>query len=122
MDTSLATAVEHLAKGALLRQRDARGHGVAVFSGRLWVTQDGDPRDHVVDAGESLRFDRDGLVIMQALADARLLRLDPIADPAPIRRPDAIGLHREARRQRSEAIGNLLLRLVALLRRPWTRA
>lgn len=122
MDTSLSMAFEQLAKGALLKLRDAQGRGVAVRSGCLWITQEGDPRDLFVGAGQSVRLDRGGLVVIEALADARLLLLDPIAPAAPQPLPSAAALHREARRQRSIAIGDLLLRAVALLRRPWVRA
>ena len=39
MHTSLSMALERLTQYALLSLHDAQGHGVAVFSGRLWVTQ-----------------------------------------------------------------------------------
>jgi hypothetical protein len=122
MDTSLSMAFEQLADGSLLTLREAQGRGVAVFSGCLWITQEGDRRDLFVAAGDSLRFDRAGLVVMQALADTRLLLLEPIEASAPTPRPGGIELHREARRQRSLAIGEQLLRLVAWLGRPWVQA
>lgn len=122
MDNSLSTALEQLAKGSLLTLREAQGRGVAVFSGSLWVTQDGDRRDLVVEAGDSMRFDRGGLVVLQALHDTRLLLLDAAATSAPTQWTSAAALHREARRLRAVAIGDLLQRLVAWLRRPWARA
>lgn len=122
MDTSLSMVVEQLADGSLLTLHDAKGRGIAVFSGSLWITQEGDLRDIVAAAGDSVRFDRDGLVVIQALADTRLMLLDPVAALTPMPRPVAIDLYRWARRQRSLAIANLLLRLVAWLRRPWVRA
>jgi Protein of unknown function (DUF2917) len=122
MDTSISTAFEPLAHGTLKKLRNVQGHGVAVLSGRLWVTQDGDPRDNIVDAGECMRFDRPGLVILQALADTRMLRLDPIAAPVPASRPSAMDAYFAARRQRDAVVGEWLVRLVSALRRPWTRA
>lgn len=53
---------------------------------------------------------------------ARPLLLDPTAASAPAPRPSAAELHGEARRRRSAAIGDLLLRLWALLRRAWIDA
>lgn len=122
MDTSLSLALKQLAQGSLLTLRKAQGRGVAVFSGRLWITQEGDLRDFIVEAGDSVRFDRPGPVVIEALADTRLLLLDPIATSAPMPWPSAAALHRDARRQRDAAIGDGLLRLVAWLRRPWVRA
>lgn len=75
MHTSLSMALERLTQDALLSLHDAQGHGVAVFSGRLWVTQEGDAQDHFVDAGESFYVDRPGHVVMHALSDTQLLRL-----------------------------------------------
>jgi Protein of unknown function (DUF2917) len=122
MDLSLSMPLEQLAKGSLLTLRDAQGRGVAVFSGSLWVTQEGDARDIVVHTGDSVRFDRGGLVVIEALADARLLLLDPVRAPECAPWPSAAALHREARRQRGAADGDWLLRLRAWLRRPWARA
>jgi Protein of unknown function (DUF2917) len=122
MDTTPLFALEQLTKDALLKLQDVQGSGVAAFSGCLWITQDGDLRDIIVEAGESFRFDRPGRVLIQALSDSQLLRLEPIAPPPPMAMPSAQALHRAARRQRSEGIGRLLQHLVAALRRTWSHA
>ena len=41
--------------------------------GALWITQDGDPRDVVIEAGQSHAIDREGPVYVQALDAACVL-------------------------------------------------
>lgn len=48
----------HLQGDELIRVRHAAGAEVRALRGNIWVTQDGDPRDVVLGAGESFRFDR----------------------------------------------------------------
>lgn len=73
MDASLERALTRLDKDALVRIDDGRGRTVAVFQGRVWITQDGDPRDVILRAGESFTFDRDGTALVQALVDSGVL-------------------------------------------------
>ena len=47
--------------------RGGRGKTVVCHSGSVWVTQVGDPRDVILNAGESFRLDREGLAVVQAL-------------------------------------------------------
>jgi Protein of unknown function (DUF2917) len=79
MRTELDKVLTPLAKGALLRLHDGQGHGLAVFEGHVWVTQDDDRRDHLVQRGESFVFDRPGLAIVHALDDSRVLLFDTAA-------------------------------------------
>ena len=76
MDLSLNQALTSLDKGALQRIEHARGKGVAVFNGSVWVTQDGDLDDYFLEEGQSMVFDRRGLVIVQALAASRVMVFD----------------------------------------------
>lgn len=64
---------EELAANATLRVEPGR-HGVALRAeqGLLWVTQAGDPLDHVLGSGQVLRLPRGGLVVALALAPSRL--------------------------------------------------
>lgn len=39
--------------------------------GWIWLTREGDAKDHVLTAGRSVRLDRPGLVVVQALRTAR---------------------------------------------------
>lgn len=49
-----------------VKVRGGIGHTVVCHSGSIWVTQDGDARDVVLEAGESFTFDRDGPAVLQA--------------------------------------------------------
>lgn len=72
--------------------RSFTGHpGLRIASqrGRVWITQDGDPRDVVIDSGESHALDRDGPVYLQAL-DAAWVSM-PMQAPAPEREPGLWG-------------------------------
>lgn len=58
--------------GQTLRLRDALGASVAVVAGEVWLTQEGDPKDVVLAAGEHHVVERGGLSVLQALDDARV--------------------------------------------------
>ena len=59
----------------------AAGWTVTVLSGFAWITQDGDVRDIVLDAGQSFTLDRDGPAIISALGNARLRVARPDSMP-----------------------------------------
>jgi hypothetical protein len=73
MHTELNLAATPLTRGQLHRLQDARGSLVLCLSGTLWLTQQGDPRDIVLEAGDEGRIDQDGLSILSALSDARFV-------------------------------------------------
>ncbi|GIK85308.1 MAG: DUF2917 domain-containing protein [Burkholderiales bacterium] len=54
--------------GAALHLDDARGNTLRVTRGRLWVTQHGDARDIVLQAGDAWTIERNGLTIAAAQA------------------------------------------------------
>ena len=66
------------------------GLRIASHRGRIWITQDGDPRDVVIDAGESHALDRDGPVYLQAL-DAAWVALPAALEPPVLREPGLWG-------------------------------
>ena len=68
-----------LASGQLADLDDARGTVVRVASGRVWLTQYGDPVDHVLDAGDSWAIERDGRTIVEAQHDALIDLSGPAA-------------------------------------------
>lgn len=50
--------------------RKAAGHVLRCISGTLWVTQEGDARDHVLNAGEEFVIETPGVVVVQAFTPA----------------------------------------------------
>jgi len=78
MHANFHPALTRLCKDTVRSHIGERGRGIAVFEGRVWVTQDNDLRDFVLEAGESLAFDRRGRVVVQALSDASVLVFDSI--------------------------------------------
>lgn len=48
------------------------GAELRVLSGRVWVTQEGDGEDHVLEAGSTFLTDRAGRVAVQSLTRARV--------------------------------------------------
>ncbi len=77
MNTDLSLAASHLAKAQLLRLENGRGLRILNLSGRLWLTQEGEARDTVLEAGEEVAIARDGLSVLMALQDASFLVLQP---------------------------------------------
>jgi hypothetical protein len=51
---------------------DQRGARLAALHGHLWVTQLGDSQDIVLRPGERVTITRRGMVVVQALGEARL--------------------------------------------------
>ncbi len=51
---------------------DAAGWTVRALAGMVWITQDGDTRDVVLQAGESIVLDRNGLALLSPLGDAHV--------------------------------------------------
>jgi len=65
-DTRLVAGGMSMARGDLIAIRGGRGALVFAESGTVWLTQDHDARDVVLEAGEWFRLDRDGTALVQA--------------------------------------------------------
>lgn len=68
-----------LARGALQPITDGRGSCVQCLSGTLWLTQQGEVRDIVLEAGDMAVIERNGTSIVFALSDARFVLTDELA-------------------------------------------
>jgi hypothetical protein len=68
-----ATAID---KGRIRRVAAPLGRRVECVSGVLWVTQDGDRRDIILEPGDAFDFDRAEGVLISALQDSRYLLLE----------------------------------------------
>jgi hypothetical protein len=67
MDLSQIASGIDLAQGKALRLEDAVGRRITVLQGHVWITQDGDPRDIVLQAGEDFVIERPGLALVTPL-------------------------------------------------------
>jgi hypothetical protein len=67
MDLSNFVSGIDLQPGQSLRLQDALGRRIAVLQGHVWITQDNDPRDVVVAAGDDFVIDRAGSTLIMSL-------------------------------------------------------
>jgi hypothetical protein len=134
MDASFSPLLHPLHAGDMLTHCGGRGRGIAVFKGRVWLTQTDDLRDVILTAGESFDFDRPGVVVVQAFENAGVLwfdRSEPVV-PVPVTddalqaadgsRITAFALHRAARDMRNAALARALVRVAGAVSFAWTRA
>jgi hypothetical protein len=78
VETRGARAID-LRKGEIWRfERDLRGLSVVCTEGILWITQEGDLKDYVLEAGQRYVIARRGLVVVEACSDARLQIAPPL--------------------------------------------
>ena len=68
-------ALMRMRRGQNVRLRNEDGHVVTAVCGTLWVTEDGNVRDWILERGESKVFDRDATILISAMSDATI-RLD----------------------------------------------
>ena len=61
-----------LERGEAMPLRGGAGRTVHAHAGRVWITEENRPDDVVLQAGESVRLDRHGLAIVEALSDAAI--------------------------------------------------
>lgn len=108
MNQPLRPTLTDLPRGETLRVADGKCHVIAVFEGQVWLTQDGDLRDVILEAGDSFTFGRPGVTLVHAFRDARLMMMDAAAVAPQPERIDAIELHRRARALRDAAVATLI--------------
>ena len=86
MNTDLKLPAISLHHGQAHRIEAGKGLLVQCLSGTLWLTQDNDPRDIVLEPGEEATIERDGLSLVSALSEAQFVLLSAPLTPAGERR------------------------------------
>jgi hypothetical protein len=71
-EPAVRPAERHLAAGESIRYDDARGRALCCIAGSLWITHDHDPKDVVVEAGETYYVASRERMIVHALRDGTL--------------------------------------------------
>jgi len=66
LDEYLVHGDLHIPRGSLLRIKNGRDLSVHVWEGTLWLTQERDRRDIVLEAGQWFRLDRQGSCLLEA--------------------------------------------------------
>jgi len=70
--TSVAQEGRRMAPGQSIHLDDACGRTVRCLAGSLWITHDGDPKDVIVEAGESYHVASCERMIVHALRESAL--------------------------------------------------
>jgi len=65
-------------RGSLLLIEHGRGMQIELWDGELWITQEGDTRDHVVRGGTSFRLEHEGIILANSLKGARITLTAPV--------------------------------------------
>ena len=68
-----------VAQDRTLRIEDGAGIVVEVSRGAVWLTQEHDPRDYFLRAGDWLRIDRPGAVVISPIGGDAWLALTALA-------------------------------------------
>lgn len=77
MNEYLVKGLVELKPGAVVSIDDGAGMFVYVWEGTVWLTEDGDPRDQVVSAGQWARLSRRGRAVLSALGDSAIALTSP---------------------------------------------
>jgi hypothetical protein len=72
MDIDISRAVIELDAQNILALRDGQGGSVLCLEGTVWITQENDPVDVVLEPGEALELTRKGRAVVQAMANSRI--------------------------------------------------
>jgi Protein of unknown function (DUF2917) len=70
MQLKVTTPVLALEAGQVVTLDDAEGLRILARGGTVWVTEEGDPKDHIVRPGDTLTVARPGRTVIQALQAA----------------------------------------------------
>lgn len=78
MDGTVVHGAIRMARGSFALIEDGRGMRVELWDGALWITQEGDTRDHFLQPGESFLLEREGVVIVSALRASQVTLTAPV--------------------------------------------
>lgn len=76
MNHDLGLDSHTLRNGQVRRIPPTGNRRVECLTGVIWITQDGDRRDIILEAGQAFELDRDGDALLSAFADSRYLLLE----------------------------------------------
>lgn len=119
------TQLIHLNPGAFTRLRNANGRIVTAIHGTVWITQENDTRDVVLEKHGAFTFNRDGIALAGALGGPALLaaehgiiveHLEDPRLPASLDLSPGSAIYRRAHELRAQALRQLLLPMAARLR------
>lgn len=68
-----APQAAHLLSRQVFNLRARKGQRIECRTGQLWITQDGDPRDVILDANQCFTLDRSGHTLVSALEDSSFM-------------------------------------------------
>lgn len=72
MSEYLVKGLVELKPGAVVAIDDGEGMFVYVWEGTVWLTEEGDARDQVLDAGQWARLSRNGRAVLSALGESAI--------------------------------------------------
>jgi hypothetical protein len=90
MTRHLADRSIRLNTGELLDINDGEGLTVECLEGAVWITQSNDPRDIVLNAGQSFMLDRPGLALVCAAAGPARVAVEVSLQLPPRTRPRSV--------------------------------
>lgn len=125
MQSVPGTRLIHLDPGAFARLRNAKGRIITAVHGTVWITQENDTRDVVLEKYGSFTFNRDGIALAGALGGPALLaaedgiiveHLENPSLPASLDLSPGSAIYRRAHELRAQALRQLLLSVAAHVR------
>jgi len=129
MKSASATRLIRLNRGALISLYNAKGRAVTVTHGAVWITQENDTRDVVLEkCGATFTFDRDGVALAHVLGTRAILAVEAGISIERLQQPSAPALpaipdvspgspaYRHAHELRAQALAQMWRALAITLR------